>query len=302
MSLALEVQGVRVSHPERLVYPELGITKLDLIRYYETLGDWIVPHVAGRPLTLVLCSKGVGGPCVYLRHTKLWGPSVIRRVVIREKTKLGEYMVADDLSAVIGVIQMGVVEIHTWNATAEDVERPNRIVWDLDPGPAVTWRMVIEAARELRGVLEVLGLESWVKTTGGRGLHVVTPLQPGRDWSECLVFARAVADALVRGNPRRYTTTFAKQGRESRILIDYLRNNRTNTSVSAYSTRARPGGTVSMPITWDRLSATRPPNRFTVVNLARLLKRQSADPWRNYWQARQRISAAAFKAIRELAL
>jgi bifunctional non-homologous end joining protein LigD len=295
------VQGVRISHPERIVYPGLGLTKLDLIRYYERIGDSIVPHLAGRPLTLVLCSKGVTAPCVYLRHTKLWGPQVIRRVRIREKTKLGEYMVADHIEAVIGVIQMGVVEIHTWNSTDDDVERPNRIVWDLDPGPAVTWAEVVAAARELRAVLEVLELESWIKTTGGRGLHVVIPLQPARDWSECLAFSRAVATALVRGNPGRYTTTFAKQGRESRILIDYLRNNRTNTSVAAYSARARPGATVSMPIAWEQLSARRQPDRFTVLSVPRRLERPSADPWRQYWKTRQRISAAAFKAIQQLA-
>src|SRR5215212_1476859 len=126
--------GVRISHPERVVYPDPGITKLDVARYYETIGEWIVPHVAGRPLTLVHCPEGMAGRCNFLKHSKIWGPRAIRRVRIQEKTKVGEYMVADSLPAVVGIAQMSVLEIHTWNSTAEDVERPNRIVIDLDPG------------------------------------------------------------------------------------------------------------------------------------------------------------------------
>ena len=142
---------------------------------------------------------------------------------------------------------MGIVEIHTWNSTADDVDRPNRLVWDLDPGPKVTWKRIVVAAKLVRDVLKTLGLESWVKTTGGHGLHVVAPIKPGRDWSECLAFARDVSEVIERTDPL-YTATFAKAGRERQILIDYLRNNRTNTSVCAFSPRARPGAMVSMPL------------------------------------------------------
>jgi bifunctional non-homologous end joining protein LigD len=294
------VAGVRISHPDRIIYPDLGVTKLDLVRYYEAIGQGIVPHVRGRPLTLVHCPNGLLGDCRYLRHRKAWGPSVLRRVMIREKTKTGEYLVADDLAGVIALVQMGVVEIHTWNALAGDIERPNRIVWDLDPGPHVTWPQVVNAARAVRDVLNVLGLASWVKTTGGRGLHVVVPITPARDWSECLEFSRAVADALVRSDPPRYTTTFAKSGRASKILIDYLRNNRTNTSVTAFSTRARTGGPVSMPIAWDELRPRLRPDAFTVATVVRRLARLRRDPWADYWKTRQRITAAALTAVRHL--
>lgn len=293
------IAGVRISHPDRVIYPELGVTKLDLARFYESIAKWIVPHVKGRPLTLVHCPNGLLAECHYMRHTKAWGPTALRRVHIREKTKTGEYLVADDLAGVIALIQMGIVEIHTWNSSFDDLERPDRIIWDLDPGPDVTWAQVVAAARAVRAVLDILKLQSWIKTTGGRGLHIVVPIVPTRNWSECLAFARAVADVLVRADPERFTTSFAKQGRQSKILIDYLRNNRTNTSVAAFSTRARAEATVSMPLTWSELARARP-ETFRVNTVERRLKRLSADPWQEYWTTRQRVSDAVMKAVTRL--
>ena len=217
---------------------------------------------------------------------------------IPEKTKVGEYLVADSIEAVVSLAQMGIVEIHTWNSTMEDVERPNRIVWDLDPGPAVTWKQVVTAAGLVRSVLKTLGLTSWVKTTGGRGLHVVVPIKPAREVPECLEFSRSVSEAIVRTDPQRYTTTFAKAGRERKILIDYLRNNRTSTSVCAYSPRARTGATVSMPLDWSDLNAS--PERWTLPAAAKRLKRLRSDPWKKYWACRQEISDASFTAVRAL--
>src|SRR5687768_17048572 len=247
------VAGIRVSHPDRLIYPDLGISKIALARYYEAMERWIVPHVRGRPLTLVHCPAGISAPCRYLKHAKAWGPSALRRVRIQEKTKVGEYLVADSVSGVVALAQMGIVEIHTWNSIADDVERPNRIVWDLDPGPQVGWKAIVAAAKQLRNVLTTLGLASWVKTTGGKGLHVVVPIARTLDWSECLAFSRLVSELLARTDPTAYTTSFPKKGRERKILIDYLRNNRTNTSVCAFSPRARPGAAVSMPLAWREL-------------------------------------------------
>jgi len=292
------VAGVRISHPDRLIYPDLGISKIQFARYYEEIADWIVPHVAGRPLTLVHCPAGLAAPCIYLKHAKAWGPNALRRVRIQEKTKVGEYLVADSIEAVVSLAQMGIVEIHTWNSTMADVERPNRIVWDLDPGPAVTWKQVVKAAGLVRAVLKTLGLRSWVKTTGGRGLHVVVPIKPARQVAECLEFSRRVSDAITRTNPELYTTTFAKLGRERKILIDYLRNNRTNTSVSAYSPRARAGAIVSMPLDWSDLSAS--PERWTLITAPRRLKRLRADPWTDYWTAAQEIANASYDAVQAL--
>ena len=269
------------------------------MRYYEAIGGWIVPHVKGRPLTLVHCPKGLLDECRYLRHGRQWGPSALRRVNIREKTKVGEYMVADDLAGVIALVQMGIVEIHTWNSLAGDIERPNRIIWDLDPGPEVSFGDVVKAARTVRQMLDLLKLRSWVKTTGGRGLHVVVPIVPQRDWSECLDFSRAIAEALERNDPRGLTTAFPKAGRERKILIDYLRNNRTNTSVCAFSTRARAGGGVSWPLTWEELTLRLDPQAFNVTTVPRKLAKRK-DPWADYWSCRQRVSGTALTALRRL--
>jgi bifunctional non-homologous end joining protein LigD len=292
------VAGVRISHPDRLIYADLDISKMHLARYYERIAGWIVPHVAGRPLTLVHCPEGLAAPCIYLKHAKAWGPSALRRVKIQEKTKIGEYLVADSLAAVVSLAQMGIVEIHTWNSTAEDIDRPNRIVWDLDPGPAVSWKQVVKAAGLVRDVLQTLGLRSWVKTTGGRGLHVVAPIRPSRDVASCLEFSRAVSEVLVRADPRLYTTTFAKLGRERKILIDYLRNNRTNTSIAAFSPRARAGATVSMPVNWPDLKT--PPGKWTLITVPKYLARLRVDPWAEYWQTAQEVTEASFKAVRNL--
>jgi bifunctional non-homologous end joining protein LigD len=292
------VAGIPVSHPDRLIYPELGISKIDLARYYESIAKWVLPHVIGRPLTLVHCPEGVAGPCRYLKHAKQWGPSALRRVRIQEKTKVGEYLVADSIEAVVALVQMGIVEIHTWNSTTDDLEHPNRIIWDLDPGRDVTWAQVVTAARLVRDALKTLGLASWVKTTGGRGLHVVVPITPERDWSECLTYARDVGEVIVRSDPACYTTTFAKRGRERKILIDYLRNNRTNTVVCAYSSRARAGAPVSMPVDWRELGTG--PARWTLKTVSKRLRGLRTDPWAGYWNASQRITDASIKALRRL--
>lgn len=290
--------GIRISHPDRLIYPDFGISKLQLARYYGDITRWIVPHVRGRPLTLVHCPAGISGPCMYLKHAKAWGPGALRRVRIQEKTKVGEYLVADSIEAVVSLAQMGVVEIHTWNSTTDDLEHPNRIVWDLDPGPDVSWPQTIAAAKLMRRILDTLGLQSWVETTGGRGLHVVVPLEPSLDWSACLAYSRALAEVLVRSNPALYTTAFSKRGRERKILIDYLRNNRTNTSICAYSPRARPGARVSMPVDWRDLS--KGPERYSLLTTQQRLQRLRADPWAEYWKALQRITDASIQALRRL--
>ncbi len=294
------VAGIHISHPERVVYPYRGITKLDVARYYESIGDWIVPHVRGRPLTLVHCPEGLQAECRFMKHSKLWGPDIIRRVRIQEKKKVGEYMIADSVKSVVGLAQMGILEIHTWNSTDRAIEKPNRIVFDLDPGENIVFAQIVEAARLVRKVLSSLGLESFPKTTGGRGLHVVAPLTPRADWSECLEFAHGVSDMIERSNPALFTTQFAKLGRESKILLDYLRNNRTNTSISAYSTRARAGATVSVPLTWAEVKPSLDPLAFDIDTLQQRLKRLRRDPWSDYWTTRQTLSRSMIKAVKGL--
>jgi bifunctional non-homologous end joining protein LigD len=305
----VDVSGISMSHPDRMMFPVARLTKLDLARYYEAIATWVLPHLAGRPLTLVRCPNGTGTSgmkkaqeCYYMRHSKVWSPPAVRRVRISEKTKIGEYLIADSLPALIGLVQMDVVEIHTWNSRFERLERPDRLVIDLDPGDQVEWTAVVTAARAVRMLLESLDLESFVKTTGGRGLHVVVPLTPRADWATCLAFARAVAAALVRQQPDRFTERFARLGRENKILVDYLRNNRTNTSIAAYSTRARPEATVSVPLAWSELTAGRLPERFTVPTVVARLGRLRTDPWKEYGKRRQTIPPGGIDALDRLAL
>ena len=284
----VRVAGVSISHPDRVLDPT-GLTKLELARYYEAVAERMLPHVAGRPLTLVRWAEGKktekGG--LYLRHAKAWGPEVLRRVRIREKTKTGEYLVADTPAALVGLAQMGILEVHTWSSTADDVERPNRIVFDLDPAPDVKWREVARAAKLLRERLEALGLASFVKTTGGKGLHVVVPLDPDADWDETFAFTRAFARLVVREDPKRFVDTVPKSARSGKILVDYLRNNRGNTSVAAWSTRARPGAPVSLPIAWDDVMVDRSRRPFTWKDAVRM--RDDADPWAAYWTTHQEL-------------
>jgi bifunctional non-homologous end joining protein LigD len=291
------ILDVEISHPDRILYPDLKLTKIDIARYYESIKEWIVPHVAGRPLTLVRCPEGIGGECFFMKHSKVWAPKALRRVRIKEKTKLGEYLIADDISGIVSLAQMDVLEIHTWNSVFEDVERPNRLVFDLDPGHEVDWPAVVRGARMVRDALTALKLESFVKTTGGRGLHVVVPLTPHADWTQCLDFSRALSERFEQAQPELYTTAFAKAGRSRKILIDYLRNNRTNTSIAAYSTRAREGAPVSVPLTWEELRVSLDPRSLTVLTLPKRLARLKTDPWAGYWKCRQRLTIQLVRAI-----
>ncbi|MDB4966119.1 MAG: ligase [Myxococcales bacterium] len=293
MKSRVTVAGVSISNPDRVFYPDDGITKLELARYYEAIADHVVPHVKGRPLTLVRC-EGTIANCRFMRHGRVWGPTALRRVKIQEQTKVGEYLVADDLAGVIALVQIDILEIHTWSSRADDVDRPDRIVIDLDPGAGVTFRDVVAAARRVRAKLESLGLESWVKTTGGAGLHVVAPLKPAADWQVCFEFSRALAGAVAREQPARLTTLMGKQNREGKIYLDYLRNNRTNTSVAAFSTRARPGAPVSVPVSWSELAKVR---GWTVRTLPKMLARRRRDPWEGYFRCKQQLTAKMVRIL-----
>jgi len=227
----IAIAGVRLTHPERVLYPESGLTKLDLARFYEDIGEWLLPHIVGRPLSLVRCPTGLGS-CFYVKHATTADAKVLRRIPIREKDETREYVVAEGMPGVMALVQMSILEIHTWNSCADDLERPDRVIIDLDPGPEVTWPAVLEAAKLVRIAFETLGLASFVKTTGGKGLHVVVPFVPDHDWETCLDFARGVSDFIVRQHPTSYTTAMPKKGREKKILLDYYRNHRGSTAIA----------------------------------------------------------------------
>ena len=284
------IGGVTLSHPERVLFPEQGITKLALARYYESISDWILPHVEGRPLTLVRCPEGHKKECFYQKHAGEHIRDTVGRVEIPEEKGSSWYMVADDLPALIGLVQMGILELHTWGAKRDQLERPDRMILDLDPDPAVEWSLVIEGAQLLRTLLEELDLVSFVKTTGGKGLHVVVPLQRAHTWDEVKTFSKAVADHLVRAIPERFLANMSKQKRKGKIYVDYLRNARGATAVAAYSTRARPRAPVSVPLAWNELSTDLRSDHFTVDNIAERLEHLRQDPWKTYFTTRQRIT------------
>jgi bifunctional non-homologous end joining protein LigD len=284
-----EVAGVRLTHADRVLFPTHGTTKLDLARFYESIARWILPHLEDRPTTLVRCPEGAHKTCFYQKHVGYWAPETLRRVKIQEKRKVGEYLVVDSLASLIGLVQIGILEIHTWNSVVQHLEEPDRVVFDLDPGPGVAWAQVIECARLIRDVLRGLELESFVKTTGGKGLHVVAPLVPGPSWAETSTFARTVAETIAREHPRHYITSMAKAERKDRIFIDYLRNIRGATSVAAYSTRATPRATMSVPLGWDELTTRITSDHFTIANVPKRLADLGADPWAAYWRTRQKL-------------
>jgi bifunctional non-homologous end joining protein LigD len=229
----------------------------------------------------------------------VWAPPALRRVKIQEKAKIGDYLIADTVEALVSLAQMDILEIHTWNTRFDRVEQPDRLVIDLDRGEQITWPDVVAAAVEVRTLLDTLELASFVKTTGGRGLHVVVPLARRQEWRACLEFARAFADALARHDPARYTTDFGKKGRARQILVDYLRNNRTNTSIAAFSTRARAGAPVSVPLAWSELTPSLDPASFTPESVPERFARRP-DPWAGYWKTRQSLSSRALKALQQL--
>ena len=284
------VAGVTLTHPDRVLFPELSLTKLALARYYEQIGTWILPHLKDRPLTLVRCPEGYDKECFYQKHATDTVPKVVGRVEIPEGKETACYMVADSLPAIIGLVQMGVLELHTWGAKRDLLENPDRIIFDLDPDPSVAWKSVVEAAHLVRTLLEELQLTSFVKTTGGKGLHVVLPLQRVHTWDEVKTFSKAMADHLVRLIPDRFIANMSKQKRRGKIYVDYLRNAKGATAIAAYSTRARAGAPVSVPLAWEELSPDLRSDHFTVMNVVERLKGLKRDPWRDYFTVKQKLT------------
>jgi bifunctional non-homologous end joining protein LigD len=293
------VCGVRISHPDRVLYPRLGLTKLDLARLYADLSDHMLPHVQGRPLTLVRCPSGVARAdalrtqCGFLRHTPAfhrWAGDAITRVRIAEQKKVGEYLVVYSARALVQIINGGIIELHTWNSCVTHLEQPDRVVLDLDPGPGVPWAQLARAALYVRDMLERLGLASWVKTTGGKGLHVVVPCKPALDWDQCLQFARAFAHTIAAADPKHFTAAFARGVRGGKVLIDYKRNVRTSVAIATFSTRAQPDASISIPLRWDQIRPSAPPKRITAADVRAFVRRRRRDPWSEYWRCEQDLS------------
>ncbi len=270
---AVEVAGIALTHPERMLWEDQGLTKRELAEFYAGIGEWLLPHLVNRPLTLIRCPAGAQKKCFVQRHSWAGMNPAIQSALVPE-----EVLTVRDIAGVVALVQAGVLEMHVWGATLADLERPDRLIFDFDPGEGVEWTQIIEGARAVRERLKAQGLESLVKTTGGKGLHVVVPLTPSAPWKDALAFTRSMAEAMAADEPDRYTTTSVKQEREGRIFIDYLRNNREASAVAPYSTRSRAGAPVAAPVAWEELTPDLKPNGFTLENLAKRLARLR-DPW-----------------------
>ena len=281
------VAGVRLSNPDKILYPEQGITKGQLADYYVAVADRILPHVARRPITMVRCPTGQEKKCFYQRHAGSGVPEQLREVTIPGFDE--PYLYIDDLPGLIAMVQMGVLEMHPWGVKVEDPDKPDRIIFDLDPDEGLDFSDVVRAALEVRARLNALGLESFVKTTGGKGLHVVLPVEPVIGWSEAKTFAKGVSAQMAADDPGRYLTKISKAERVGRIFIDYLRNDPTSTAVGPYSTRSRPGAPVAMPLRWDEVTEGLAPSSFTLETVPKWIAAQANDPWADIARIRQRV-------------
>lgn len=290
------VRDIAITHPGRVLEPA-GITKLELARYYDTVAHAMLPHVVGRPLTIVRCPHGDAG-CFYQKHPEARGwPDAFGTVEIQDSGGPATYFFVKDAPGLISLAQLGTLEVHTWGSLASDPDRPDRVIFDLDPGPGVGFAQVAEAARTVRDALGALGLTAFVKTTGGHGLHVVTPIVPQRVHDEVRTFAHGLVSALAASDPDRFTSLMAKDRRPGLVFVDYLRNSHGATAVAAYSTRARPGAHVSVPVSWDELAAGIDPASFDIHSVPERLGVQEADPWSGYDAARQPLSDAMLAAV-----
>lgn len=294
---AKSAPDVKLTHPDRVYWPDEGVTKQGLADYYAEVWDHMAPFIAGRPLALLRSPDGITGKGFFQKHA--WkGLNKSIDLVPDPKEKGEEPLIAiHDLTGLTALVQAAVLEIHPWGSTVKDWEHPDTLILDLDPGDGVSWQEMIAAAHEAKERLEAAGLEAFVKTSGGKGLHVVSPLKPKAAWPELKEFTKAMADAMAADSPDKYVSTIAKAKRGGKILIDYLRNQRGQTAVAAYSTRARPGAAVSMPLAWDELSSVGPAY-FTVVNAPQRLAALKRDPWATFRKSEAPLTAksAAKKA------
>ena len=290
-------EGVRLTHPERVLYPDTTLSKLDVARYYAAVSEWALPHLTHRLLTLVRTPGGPGGKTFYQKHIGIGMPNAIGRFDLAEEGSTETFPFVEDLPGLVALAQMDVLEIHPWGSQIDKLETPDRVTIDLDPDEGLAWQRVAEAAIDVRDALSRIGLQSFAKTTGGKGLHVVIPLTPKLDWDEVKAFAKWVADSFVAQRPDDFTANMAKRARQGRIYIDYLRNSRGATAVGAYSPRVRPGAPVSAPLSWEEVENGVRPQAFTVETMPRRLAALRADPWAEMDKIRQSLSAAVRRQV-----
>jgi bifunctional non-homologous end joining protein LigD len=293
---AVEFAGTKLTHPDRVLWQGLGLTKLGLAEYYAGVADYILPHIVDRPLALVRCPNGSEGECFFQKHSFAGLTDAVEIARVTDKSGEEETIVIHDLRGLINLVQANVLEIHPWGARIEDVDHPDILIFDLDPGEGVEWTEVISGAREVRRRLKDVGIESYVKTTGGKGLHVVSHLELSLDWEELKEFAHGIALSMETDEPTKYISTMAKKARGGKIFVDYLRNGKGATAVAPYSTRARPGAPIATPVRWEELGPALTAARFNVENIGRRLAGLKSDPWEGFFSSPQPIGEVIGKS------
>ncbi|MGN6521298.1 MAG: DNA ligase D [Dokdonella sp.] len=290
---------VRLTHPEREVFPGEGITKADVAAYYRAVAPLLLADIGDRPLSVMRCPDGTGNACFFQKHTgRGWGDHV-RSVLVKEKSGSDRYLAVDDAIGVLQLVQMNVLEFHPWGALASDQAHADRVIFDLDPHPSVAWAEVKKAARTVRDALAAIGLESFLRTSGGKGLHIVVPLAPAVPWDEAKRFAEQVADTLASARARTFVSVAGEQKRDKRIFIDWLRNARGATSIGSYSLRARAGAPVAMPIEWSELARLPSGAAYDIRSALAKIKRRKRDPWEGFYRIRQTLPSPSNKAKRK---
>jgi bifunctional non-homologous end joining protein LigD len=268
------VAGIAISSPGREVFPGAGCTKLDVARHYARVGARMAPILAGRPLSIVRCPEGLSGECFYQKHAGQGLPDAVGSVTIEEKDgETADYIALSDTAGPVAAAQMGTLEVHMWGARADRLERPDRLVFDLDPGEGVEWDEIRAAAVEIRDRLAALGLRAGALVTGGKGVHVWAPLRRIAGWDTVKGFASTLAHGLAEEEPDRFVAKMAKARRKGRIFVDWLRNERGATAIAPYSLRARAGGPVAVPVTWDELGELSGPDVFGMADMEERLAR-----------------------------
>lgn len=289
---SIESTGIVITHPDRVVYPGEDITKQDIVDYYTAVMKWFLPGVINRPMSVIRWPGGINKPSFFQKHLPTGGLKHVGSVRLKEDTGASAlYLYPDSEDSIIELVQYNAIEFHPWGAHIDDPDRADRIVFDLDPGPDVPWTRVKSAARLLNQLLEQLGLTSYLRTTGGKGLHVVVPLKPAAPWDEVKTFAQGFAQALEAMHPLEFVSVSSKARRAGRIYVDYLRNGRGATAVASYSLRGRPGAPVAMPLRWSELSRLRSASQFNLRSALARLQRQRADPWEGIGTIRQNLEA-----------
>lgn len=291
------VGGIGISNPQRVIDAKSGATKLQLAEYYLAVGERLVPHLRNRPLSIVRAPEGVDGERFFQRHCgrlKMPHMRVLDKSLDPEHARLIQ---ADTVTAVVEAAQMGTIEFHTWNARSDRIDRPDRIIFDLDPDPALPWSSMVEATDMTLDLLDELGLKAFLKSSGGRGMHVVVPIDRRHSWECANAFARGVTTRLAAEAPERIVAKMGPKNRVGKIFVDYLRNQRGASTVAAYSVRARPGLFVSVPIGRDELEQIGGADRWNILNLHERLQQLAADPWADYASTRQSISARLLTSL-----